>query len=246
VPSVIVTLPPYPIVPFYPGVPPLPVPIGGLLLPIPALAFAEAFGLPIISSIFQWGIWSQQGVPLLLADSVFSVDYARDYKISDYPQESGAFQSYNKVQQPYQARVTFLISATRYEFLQNIESACASLQLVMVVTPEVRYPSANLVHYSYERTAQAGAKLIKVEVWLEEVRVTAGAALSASTAAQPGASGGAPSSNTPNTLPGGSGSLQNAQSPSAQPQGNNGVVQPSPNYDAPTGTFPVSNLPTPT
>lgn len=126
-----------------------------------------SFGQP------QWGIFTQDGDPVLVGDAVNSVEYARDYRISDYPQERGAFASYNKVRVPYQAKVGFLIAETRADFLNNVEQTVASLNLVFVTTPEITYPNANLTHYNYRRVARNGVTLILVEVWCEEIRIVA-------------------------------------------------------------------------
>lgn len=144
------------------------------LLTADAPGLGSAFGPP------QWGIFKQGGQPILVTDSVADVDYTRDYQISTYPQESGAFQSYNKVQRPFQSKVGFYISTTRTQFLNAIEFAVESLDLVTVVTPEIRYPSANLIRYNYRREARSGVSMFRVEVWCEEVRIVSGAALSKS------------------------------------------------------------------
>lgn len=125
----------------------------------------------------QWGIFGSDGSPILTVDSVYAIEYARDYRISDYPQEMGAFESYNKVQLPFQAKVTFSIARSRRDFLGSVETATASLGLVSVITPEVSYPSANLTHYGYRRQKE-NAELILVDVWCEEVRITATSSLS--------------------------------------------------------------------
>lgn len=125
----------------------------------------------------QWGIFDSQGNPILLADSVNGIEFTRDYQISDYPQEQGGWESYNKVQMPFQAKISFLLNRTRFEFLQQIEAAAASLSLVTVITPEVTYPSANIMHYGYTRFQQQGVSLVIVDVWVEEVRLTAGVQL---------------------------------------------------------------------
>ncbi len=130
-----------------------------------------------------WGIFDAYGSSILTVNSFSDIEYARDYSISDYPQEQGGWESYNKVQQPFQAKIGFLISTARFAFLQNIEAVAASLQLVSVVTPEVTYTSANITHYDYRRTTRHGVTMLRVEVWLEEVRVTAGTLLG-STASQ--------------------------------------------------------------
>jgi hypothetical protein len=124
-----------------------------------------------------WGIFDSSGKAILEVDSFADIDYARDYSVSDAPQEQGAWESYNKVQQPYQAKIGFLIARSRFAFLQSVEAAAASLQLVSVVTPEIAYPSANITHYGYKRTQVNGVTMIRVEVWLEEIRVTAGTQL---------------------------------------------------------------------
>ena len=126
-----------------------------------------------------WGIFDQSGNPIIAVtdaamvevDSVGAVEYSRDYRISDAPQEQGAFESYNKVQVPFRAILTFYVSTTRFLFLSSIEAAVASLALYVVAVPEWSYPSANLTHYSYRRDVRGGVSLLRVDVWLEEVRI---------------------------------------------------------------------------
>jgi hypothetical protein len=175
----------------------------------------------------QWGIFSQDGGPILTVDSVASVEYTRDYRISDFPQEQGAFASYNKVQQPFRAKLVFLIEQSRIAFLQSVEAAVASLDFVTVVTPEIQYPSANLTSYSYRREASNGKTLIRVEVQCEQVRVinaaSLGSSVSASDAAVPNSqisdtSGGSNSSSTASGFP-------NAQSTNAASPTQSGQVQ---------------------
>ena len=230
-PSVFVPLPPFPLVPPYPGVPPLPIPPGGVPIPLAVLAVGDAVGLLAAFGPPQWGIFGQGGEPILVTDSVYSVEYVRDYRISDYPQESlggmaSSFQSYNKVQTPYQAKVTFLVGVSRIAFLNTVEAAVASLESVTVVTPEVSYPSANLTHYTYRREAKNGVKLLRVEVWCEEVRPTAGVQLSASSAA-PTSTGGATGASSAPTMAAPDGQQVTVQSPNGASSQNGGVVQPS-------------------
>lgn len=139
-----------------------------VLLTADSSGLISAFGPP------QWGIFDQSGSPVLIPDSVADVEYERDYKISDYPQEKGAFQSYNKVQVPFRARVGFYIAQTRESFLQTLDAKIKSLDLVTVAMPEIQYPSANLTRASYRREVRSGVSLIRVEVWCEEVRIVSG------------------------------------------------------------------------
>lgn len=235
-PSTIISTPDFPFVPALPGVPPLPIPAHRFNASLPIVAAVD-----ILRILFQphprWGIFGVNGFPLLPYDSVFSFEYARDYSISNYPQQQGSFQSYNKVILPYEGKMTFLISKSRIVFLGVIEAACASLQLVTIVTPELPYVSANLTHYDYHRDASSGAALVKVEVWCKEVRITAGTELSPNSANPPGpgtASGGIPAT-SPNP------SLSSTQVP-ASTEGDPGST---PGIPASEGGNPQYYTPTP-
>lgn len=125
----------------------------------------------------EWGIFNQNGGTVLRADAVASVEYTHDYRVSDYPQEKGAFESYNKVQVPFQGKVTFIVSTSRRDFLQSLETAEASLDLFVLATPDASYPSVNLVHFGYRRSQQQGTTMMLVDVWVEEIRIVSGAEL---------------------------------------------------------------------
>jgi hypothetical protein len=131
---------------------------------------SELFGF--LSS--QWGVF-QNGAPVILFDTFVSIDYRRDWAISDYPVEEGGFESYNKVYIPYDARVKFASGgseANRAALLANVDAVSQTLLLYDVVTPEKVYQSVNVRHYNYMRTATNGVGIITVEMWLLEVRVT--------------------------------------------------------------------------
>src|SRR6185436_12800474 len=67
-------------------------------------------GATLVRMIFgnQWGIFNQYGIPIMLADTVYSVKYQNNSQISQAPVEKGTFASYNKVQSPYQASVCLI------------------------------------------------------------------------------------------------------------------------------------------
>jgi hypothetical protein len=235
----------YPMVPAFPGVPTLRRPAArDLSSDLIAVAGGVAlltrdnllgYGVQITQ---QWGVFQQNGVPLAIWDNVVSVDYRHETRISTFPVEQGGFQSYNKVQMPYDARVRFTIGpsglAARVSFLRDLEQAVLSLNYYLVVTPEAVYPNANLTHIDYRREARNGISLLVVDVWLEEVRATAVATNTTSP--------------TP-TNPDGSGSssVNQPQSPTASQTQSNGAVQPvdasvpPPPAPSPTGT---SDMPT--
>lgn len=171
---------------------------------VPALAsFAPASALvpatadaPAVTSLFggagsAWGVY-QGGSPVITADTVASMEYRQEWTISDYPVEQGAFESYDKVQTPFSARVSFAAGgaeASRMALLNSIAAIAGDLNLYDVATPTSTYSSVNVVHYDYRRTTQNGVGLLVVDVWLMEVRVVVGsgspsAPQSASAAAQ--------------------------------------------------------------
>lgn len=124
----------------------------------------------------QWGIFDSAGNPVALADSVISFEHSKEWRISDYPIEEGAFESYNKVETPFDQRITFAKGGTdadRADFLDAVDAAVASLELYTVTTPEVTYTGANIVRYDLTRRATAGVTLLLVDLQIREVRVTA-------------------------------------------------------------------------
>ena len=72
----------------------------------------------------QWGIY-KDGLPVVVADSVVSFGFKKDWNIADYPVEEGSFESYDKVETPFGARVRFASggsTANRQALLQSIEA----------------------------------------------------------------------------------------------------------------------------
>ncbi|MDO9950450.1 hypothetical protein Q7404_08335 [Glaesserella parasuis] len=121
-----------------------------------------------------WGIFNQNGIPLLLADNVKSVKYQTRSKISNAPLEQGSFASYNKVIEPYTVDVMMTKGsggvAERSAFLALVDAFANSTDLYMVITPEAIYPNCNIIGYDYAREAGDGARLLKVNLHLQEVR----------------------------------------------------------------------------
>lgn len=161
-----------------PGLPPLlrpPTTIAGVTKLANTASLLSADSALLTRQFFvseRWGIYLK-GALQLAPDSVKSFDYRQASKISDYPQEKGAFQSYNKVATPFDARVELTKGGNqrdRSDFLAALEKAAASLELFDVVTPEKTYISANIERVSLVRTASAGLGLLTAEIWLTEVR----------------------------------------------------------------------------
>lgn len=133
-------------------------------------------GATLIRMIFgnQWGIFNQYGVPIMLADTVFSVKYQNSSQIAQAPVEKGAFTSYNKVQNPYQATVTLIRGGgdptLRGLFIAQLELLANSTLLFHVITPEYVHTNAAIAGYDYAREPQGGARMIIANIHLEEVR----------------------------------------------------------------------------
>lgn len=121
----------------------------------------------------QWGLFDEDGTPVIEADSVTRVEYRRDWNVADFPIEEGGFEAYDKVANPFMARVTFVAGgsqANRERFLASIEEIAGDLEKYTLVTPEVSYANVNITHYDYARTASQGVGLMSVVVWVQEIR----------------------------------------------------------------------------
>lgn len=133
-------------------------------------------GATLLRMIFgnQWGIFNQYGIPIMLADTVFSVKYQNGSQIAQAPVEKGTFTSYNKVQNPYQATVTMIRGGgdptLRGLFIAQLELLSKSTLLFHVITPEFVHINAAITGYDYAREPQGGARMIIANIHLEEVR----------------------------------------------------------------------------
>lgn len=171
---------PFPNVPNVPGVPALvrnfTVPTAGQLLNNVLGGIAEAIFGKVV-----WGVFDQSGKEALTPDSFLDIDYKQDMRVSQYPQEAGAFASYNKIGTPYDCRVKMAIGgdkASRAVFLAKCDAMLKTIDLFTVVTPEATYINAALQNYNYRRETKNGATMLTVDLWFIEVRLTGVAAFS--------------------------------------------------------------------
>lgn len=215
----------FPNIPALPGVPPLPR-LPGAAGVVVDLLLGDAIALLTGLSGPQWGLFLN-GLPVVTAESVVSFEYKQGYRISNFPVEEGLFESYNKVQQPFDVRIRFSMGgdvSDRQALLDSAADAVASLELMDAVTPEAVYESLNPVHMDYRRTAISGVGLIIVDIFCEEVRATASSSF---TNAQQGTGGGLTTAQTTTEIsvrP--ASSIVNPQSASAALQVSGGTVQP--------------------
>lgn len=160
-----------PAVPQAPGVPAL-----SSYLAEAAVVLLTADVLTALAGLLgpQWGIF-QGGAPVVIADSVVSMEYKAEWTVSNYPVEQGAFESYDRVIVPFEARVRFATGgsmADRLALLTSLAAVTQDTTLFDVVTPEAVYQSVSITHYDYRRTGQSGVGLLQADVHCIQVRVT--------------------------------------------------------------------------
>lgn len=132
-------------------------------------------GAALIRTIFGdvWGLVNEFGVPIVLSDSVFNVDYSNSSSISKFQIEKGSFSSYNKVTDPRFISIQLIKwKGTKLEksaWLAQLEALANSTVKFNVVTPEYLYRNYNIVGLRYLRDNTSIQK-ITVSLDLEEVR----------------------------------------------------------------------------
>lgn len=153
--------------------------IGGAIsgfLALPGISqVAAAIGLPNI-------------IPVTA--SMIDFEYKQDWPISNYPQEQGAFQSYDKVTLPFDVRLKLATGGTasnRQAFLNAVFAIAGgtppgvplalpgsntSLPLFDVITPDQTYLSCSCTHVDFSRNAKNGVTLIVVDMWFQQIAVT--------------------------------------------------------------------------
>jgi hypothetical protein len=139
-----------------------------------ALGFVSSFdSLPGVAAIAA-AIGAPNIVPVTA--STIDFEYDQDRPISNYPQEQGAFQSYDKVTLPFDVKVKLACGGStsrRQAFISTCLGISQSLSLFDVVTPELTFQSVNCTRIGWKRNARHGVTLILIDLWFEQVPVTA-------------------------------------------------------------------------
>lgn len=234
-------MPLFPVVPNAPGVPAVARLPGAPVPADPVLLISDA--VSVVSSFLtqDWGIFDSnnvqvvgQGVGNFLINlsgigsgNFLEMAFRLGFDISKYPVEKGAFQSYNKVQKPYDVATTVTAGGTslnRAALLQQVQAIIGSTDLFTVLTPEGPIDGLNPNGYSLERKHDRGLGLLMVEIFWEQVRPAGDPTFSttgtpSSTAAAAASTGGAaPITNpTPAFASATSQSSQGVVSPTAAP-----------------------------
>lgn len=170
----------YPLVPNVAGVPAL---LRNSLRILDTLTLgALGIGNILGDEPIRWGIFNSNGDSIAVFDTIISVDMRDSCRVSNYPVENGSFKSYNKVENPYDARVVMTRGGTeaqRKEFIDSLTAAKKSLELLTIVTPEATYNNATIEEFDYIRETNNGAGMIKAVLTIIEVRQIAAAKYSA-------------------------------------------------------------------
>lgn len=156
-------------------------PAQAALFKTPSPLSSDTVSATVAAGTPKWGIYDSAGNLVLEQDNTVSFEFKQNWRLPDYPQEQGGFQTYNKVARPYEVRFVFSKGgsvAERSDFLQTLTQISASLDLYSAVTPEITYSSANVEMYGYRRTAVNGVTLIRVEIGLKQINQTATASFS--------------------------------------------------------------------
>lgn len=171
------SVPRFPSIPALPGVPPIlrnaNAAIANVVVGIQSVqdAVSRFFG---ISPAPQWGIFDDDGAAVIVGDSCKAVEYIKEYEISNYPIEEGSFRSYNKVETPFQVKLTFTKGGTtsdRSIFLAQCQRLVENREdFFTVITPEASYLNTSATHYDYRRSERSGAGLLTVDMWMTQVR----------------------------------------------------------------------------
>lgn len=122
----------------------------------------------------MWGLFDADGAQALQPDTFLGIEFRNSSRLSDYPLEQGAFESYNKVANPFDLVVGMAIGgseAARADFLARLRAMEDDLNLYTLVTPEEVFESVNLERYDYARKQHNGATLLTVNLYLKEIRI---------------------------------------------------------------------------
>lgn len=139
-------------------------------------AIIEFGGALIINKLFgnYWGIFDQHGFPILLVDSMTSIEYQTSSSVTSVPIEKGSFASYNKVLNPREVTVQLVKGSggvtERAVFMAILEAEAGSTNRFIIITPEAIYPNHTIESVDYARHADDGARLIKANIHLKEIR----------------------------------------------------------------------------
>jgi len=173
-PSAFIPLPPFPNVPFLPGVPQLV--RSALFQPANTITLGSQAqrGLWASSQIVSvWGIFDSNGNEVVVPDNIYAFNDRQEWRVSDYPVEDGGFGSYNKVIVPFENMVRLTKGGSlseRTAFLKSIDTIAPLTTLYQLRTPEKTYLNVNVLRVDLTRRSSEGAYFLEVDITFRNVR----------------------------------------------------------------------------
>lgn len=123
-----------------------------------------------------WGIYDDSGAIAIEVDSIISVSFDGEHDLPTYPIEGGSFETYNKVEVPFNVGVRVTRGgddATITKFVSTLNKLRSSLDLLTVVTPQYSHASVNVSKVSFDRSGEKGISLITADIRFQQIRETA-------------------------------------------------------------------------
>lgn len=115
-------------------------------------------------------------IPLTIPSSWGEFDVVQESQMSDYPQERGAFQPYNKVKRPRTVTVTLTKTGSdlaRFAWLEAIRQieAAAPTQLYTLISPQGFYQNFAIMRMTHETRPDRGTHILYLTIVFYEVPV---------------------------------------------------------------------------
>lgn len=123
----------------------------------------------------RWGIY-KDGKIALEVDGFADFGLNNASQLATYKIESGAFNTYNKVDSPYDISVVAVKTGTDDDigqFLKKLEIMSNDINLYQFVLPEITYTNCNIEKYGYRRSTKNGTHIIYAEIMLKQILNTA-------------------------------------------------------------------------
>lgn len=119
-------------------------------------------------------------IPLTIPSSWGEFSPKYETAMSDYPQEQGAFQPFNKVRRPWQVRVTLVKTGSdlaRAAWLTAIQQqeASAPTQLYTLISPQGIFVDYALAGMAYETRKERGSNMLYLNLQFGEIPLIASA-----------------------------------------------------------------------
>ena len=176
-PNPIIPVPQFPNVAQLPGVPQLiraNQAFGTVKL---AIGFIQHFLGKAASAQPAWGIFDSTGKLVVNPDSFLDFDNSNDWKIANFPMQDGQFNSYNKVNLPFELSVRMSKGGTvqdRKNLLDQIAAIAGDTKVYSILTPERTYLNVNVRRYAIRRMGREGAFFFAdLEIFFQQIVQTA-------------------------------------------------------------------------